>query len=91
VHRGFDIGNHFCEWCYCYDHDEFPYFTANLEEYPSREQQVLVVLLLLLFIEKMHSNISSTHTPHTILMAIFPGEPGREPVAAFDYLSSNPL
>jgi len=38
--RGFDIGNHFCEWCYCYDHDEFPYFTASLDDYPSREQQV---------------------------------------------------
>jgi len=40
--RGFDIGNHFCEWCYCYDCEEFPYFTARLEEYPSREQQVIV-------------------------------------------------
>jgi len=40
VYRGFDIGNHFCEWCYCYDHDEFPYYTARLEDYPSHEQQV---------------------------------------------------
>ena len=47
VHRGFDIGNHFCEWCYCYDNCDFPYFTASLEEYPSRDQQVSVMLLML--------------------------------------------
>jgi len=43
VCRGFDIGNHFCEWCYCYDYEEFPYFTARLEDYPSHEQQVGVL------------------------------------------------
>ena len=47
VDRGFDIGNHFCEWCYCYDYDEFPYFTAMLDDYPSREQQVGVLQVLL--------------------------------------------
>lgn len=39
-YRGFDIGNHFCEWTYDYTHDVWPFFTANLDKYPSREQQL---------------------------------------------------
>lgn len=39
-YRGFDIGNHFCEWCYNYQIDKPPYFTAKLEDYPNREQQL---------------------------------------------------
>lgn len=39
-YRGFDIGNHFCEWCYCYKCDEPPYFIANLDNYPNREEQL---------------------------------------------------
>jgi len=43
--RGFDIGNHFCEWCYCYDYEEFPYYIARLEDYPSQQEQVSSDLL----------------------------------------------
>nr|XP_032826425.1 choline kinase alpha-like isoform X1 [Petromyzon marinus]XP_032826426.1 choline kinase alpha-like isoform X1 [Petromyzon marinus]XP_032826428.1 choline kinase alpha-like isoform X1 [Petromyzon marinus] len=39
-YRGFDIGNHFCEWSYDYTHDVWPFFTANLDKYPSHEQQL---------------------------------------------------
>lgn len=39
-YRGFDIGNHFCEWCYNYQISEPPYFTAKLEDYPNKEQQL---------------------------------------------------
>ncbi|XP_061415765.1 choline kinase alpha-like [Lethenteron reissneri] len=39
-YRGFDIGNHFCEWTYDYTHDVWPFFTANLDKYPNREQQL---------------------------------------------------
>lgn len=39
-HRGFDIGNHFCEWTYDYTHHSWPFFKAIPENYPSREQQV---------------------------------------------------
>uniref|UniRef100_A0A8C5PEW2 ethanolamine kinase n=1 Tax=Leptobrachium leishanense TaxID=445787 RepID=A0A8C5PEW2_9ANUR len=39
-YRGFDIGNHFCEWVYNYHHDEWPFYKAQLEDYPSREQQI---------------------------------------------------
>ncbi|NWZ30306.1 CHKA kinase, partial [Asarcornis scutulata] len=39
-YRGFDIGNHFCEWAYNYTHGAWPYYKASLENYPSRQQQV---------------------------------------------------
>uniref|UniRef100_A0A8C3KE18 Ethanolamine kinase n=1 Tax=Calidris pygmaea TaxID=425635 RepID=A0A8C3KE18_9CHAR len=39
-YRGFDIGNHFCEWAYNYTHDSWPFFKASLENYPSRQQQL---------------------------------------------------
>ncbi|NWU86573.1 CHKB kinase, partial [Onychorhynchus coronatus] len=39
-YRGFDIGNHFCEWVYNYTHDSWPFFKATPENYPSRQQQV---------------------------------------------------
>ncbi|NXX59958.1 CHKB kinase, partial [Scopus umbretta] len=39
-YRGFDIGNHFCEWVYDYTHDSWPFFKASPENYPSRQQQL---------------------------------------------------
>ncbi|KAJ8388619.1 hypothetical protein AAFF_G00131840 [Aldrovandia affinis] len=39
-YRGFDLGNHFCEWMYCYTHDQWPFFKANMDNYPNREQQL---------------------------------------------------
>uniref|UniRef100_A0A8V5FPY8 Ethanolamine kinase n=1 Tax=Melopsittacus undulatus TaxID=13146 RepID=A0A8V5FPY8_MELUD len=39
-YRGFDIGNHFCEWTYDYTHHSWPFFKATPENYPSREQQL---------------------------------------------------
>ncbi|XP_067356918.1 choline kinase alpha isoform X2 [Channa argus] len=39
-YRGFDIGNHFCEWMYDYNCDEFPYFKVNSHAYPSKFQQL---------------------------------------------------
>lgn len=38
-YRGFDFGNHFCEWCYDYSHPDYPYFSYTRENFPSREQQ----------------------------------------------------
>ncbi|XP_032895247.1 choline kinase alpha-like [Amblyraja radiata] len=40
VRRGFDIGNHFCEWMYDYTYDQWPFFKANMENYPNRQQQL---------------------------------------------------
>ncbi|XP_064168040.1 choline kinase alpha isoform X2 [Anguilla rostrata] len=39
-YRGFDIGNHFCEWMYDYTHENFPFFKASPENYPTRAQQL---------------------------------------------------
>ena len=38
--RGFEIGNHFCEWMYFNEHDKFPYFYHDSSCYPTREQQL---------------------------------------------------
>lgn len=39
-YRGFDIGNHFCEWVYDYTHEEWPFYKAQPTDYPTREQQL---------------------------------------------------
>ncbi|XP_075401379.1 choline kinase alpha isoform X2 [Tenrec ecaudatus] len=39
-YRGFDIGNHFCEWMYDYTYEKYPFFHANLLHYPTRRQQL---------------------------------------------------
>lgn len=39
-YRGFDIGNHFCEWVYDYTHEEWPFYKAQPTHYPTREQQL---------------------------------------------------
>ncbi|XP_023590279.1 choline/ethanolamine kinase isoform X1 [Trichechus manatus latirostris] len=39
-YRGFDIGNHFCEWVYDYTHEEWPFYTARPADYPTRGQQL---------------------------------------------------
>lgn len=42
-YRGFDLGNHFCEWVYDYSNPEFPHFFANQTNYPSVSQQRLFI------------------------------------------------
>ncbi|KAB0397174.1 hypothetical protein E2I00_004729, partial [Balaenoptera physalus] len=39
-YRGFDIGNHFCEWVYDYTHEEWPFYKAQPANYPTRGQQL---------------------------------------------------
>ncbi|XP_004589749.2 choline/ethanolamine kinase [Ochotona princeps] len=39
-YRGFDIGNHFCEWVYDYTHEEWPFYRAQPADYPTRGQQL---------------------------------------------------
>jgi len=38
--RGFDFGNHFCEWMYDYSHQSWPFFTYKKEKFPTKEEQV---------------------------------------------------
>uniref|UniRef100_A0A8C7HL61 ethanolamine kinase n=1 Tax=Oncorhynchus kisutch TaxID=8019 RepID=A0A8C7HL61_ONCKI len=37
---GFDFGNHFCEWCYDYTYNQWPFYKCTPDNYPSREQQL---------------------------------------------------
>merc|ERR1739838_1262719 len=39
-HRGFDLSQHFTEYCYDYDVDEFPNFVKDANAYPSKERQM---------------------------------------------------
>ncbi|XP_064281158.1 choline kinase alpha isoform X2 [Passer domesticus] len=39
-YRGFDIGNHFCEWMYDYSYEKYPFFKASFLKYPSKKQQL---------------------------------------------------
>uniref|UniRef100_A0A673L719 Ethanolamine kinase n=1 Tax=Sinocyclocheilus rhinocerous TaxID=307959 RepID=A0A673L719_9TELE len=39
-YRGFDFGNHFCEWMYDYTYDQWPFYKAKVENYPNRQQQL---------------------------------------------------
>ncbi|KAM9377801.1 choline kinase alpha [Pholidichthys leucotaenia] len=39
-YRGFDIGNHFCEWMYDYNCEEFPFFKVSAQNYPSKAHQL---------------------------------------------------
>ncbi|KAM6937811.1 choline kinase alpha isoform 2-T2 [Xenentodon cancila] len=39
-YRGFDIGNHFCEWIYDYNCEEYPFFKVDAQNYPSKAQQL---------------------------------------------------
>ncbi|XP_068116685.1 choline kinase alpha isoform X2 [Hyperolius riggenbachi] len=39
-YRGFDIGNHFCEWMYDYTNEKFPFFKATFSNYPTKKQQL---------------------------------------------------
>ncbi|KAL4622815.1 choline kinase alpha-like [Arapaima gigas] len=57
-YRGFDIGNHFCEWMYDYTYDKFPFFKANLKNYPSKAQQLHFFSSYLLESDSRFENLS---------------------------------
>ncbi|XP_072290659.1 choline kinase alpha isoform X3 [Eucyclogobius newberryi] len=42
-YRGFDVGNHFCEWMYDYNCEEFPFFKVNTQAYPTKAQQMFFI------------------------------------------------
>ncbi|XP_034031394.1 choline/ethanolamine kinase [Thalassophryne amazonica] len=39
-YRGFDFGNHFCEWMYDYTYDQWPFYKVTPENYPTKDQQL---------------------------------------------------
>ncbi|KAM8750227.1 choline/ethanolamine kinase [Acanthopagrus schlegelii] len=60
-YRGFDFGNHFCEWMYDYTYNQWPFFKASPENYPTREQQLCFIRAYLAEQNK-HSNITMDQT-----------------------------
>lgn len=38
-YRGFDLGNHFCEYMFDYSNPEWPHFYANYDAYPDRDSR----------------------------------------------------
>lgn len=57
-YRGFDIGNHFCEWMYDYTYENYPFFTADSQKYPTREQQLHFISSYLATFQNDFGNLS---------------------------------
>ncbi|EDL32958.1 choline kinase alpha, isoform CRA_c [Mus musculus] len=58
-YRGFDIGNHFCEWMYDYTYEKYPFFRANIQKYPSRKQQLHFISSYLTTFQNDFESLSS--------------------------------
>ncbi|KAM5248894.1 choline kinase alpha isoform 4-T4 [Ctenodactylus gundi] len=58
-YRGFDIGNHFCEWVYDYTYEKYPFFRANIQKYPTRKQQLHFISSYLATFQNDFENLSS--------------------------------
>ncbi|MEE6498506.1 hypothetical protein FKM82_003134 [Ascaphus truei] len=58
-YRGFDIGNHFCEWMYDYTYEQFPFFKASFTKYPTRKQQIHFISSYMAEFQPGFENIST--------------------------------
>ncbi|KAF4009991.1 hypothetical protein G4228_000864 [Cervus hanglu yarkandensis] len=58
-YRGFDVGNHFCEWMYDYNHEKYPFFRANILKYPTRKQQLHFISNYLAAFQNEFENLSN--------------------------------
>ncbi|KAM8939969.1 choline kinase alpha isoform 2-T2 [Pelodytes ibericus] len=58
-YRGFDIGNHFCEWMYDYNYDKFPFFKASFSNYPTRKQQIHYISSYMAEVQPGFENLSN--------------------------------
>ncbi|KAM4722626.1 LOW QUALITY PROTEIN: choline kinase alpha-like [Rhinophrynus dorsalis] len=58
-YRGFDIGNHFCEWMYDYTYEKFPFFKASFSKYPTKKQQIHFIDSYLAAFQPGFENISN--------------------------------
>ncbi|XP_005988063.1 choline kinase alpha [Latimeria chalumnae] len=58
-YRGFDIGNHFCEWMYDYSHQKFPFFLESAKKYPTKKQQIYFISNYLAEYHNGYENFSS--------------------------------
>ncbi|KAM8778965.1 choline/ethanolamine kinase [Rhynchonycteris naso] len=60
-YRGFDIGNHFCEWVYDYTHEEWPFYKAQPANYPTRDQQLHFIRHYLVEVKKSETISQDEH------------------------------
>uniref|UniRef100_A0A8B9PDR0 Ethanolamine kinase n=1 Tax=Apteryx owenii TaxID=8824 RepID=A0A8B9PDR0_APTOW len=58
-YRGFDIGNHFCEWMYDYTYEKYPFFKASFLKYPSKKQQLHFISSYLSAFQDGFQNLSN--------------------------------
>ncbi|XP_034500776.1 choline kinase alpha isoform X9 [Ailuropoda melanoleuca] len=58
-YRGFDIGNHFCEWMYDYNYEKYPFFRANTLKYPTKKQQLHFICNYLAAFHNEFENLSN--------------------------------
>nr|KAF6464531.1 choline kinase alpha [Rousettus aegyptiacus] len=58
-YRGFDIGNHFCEWMYDYNYEKYPFFRANILKYPTKKQQLHFISNYLAAFPNEYENLSN--------------------------------
>ncbi|KAM9659616.1 choline kinase alpha isoform 3-T3 [Trichechus inunguis] len=58
-YRGFDIGNHFCEWMYDYNYEKYPLFKANILKYPTRKEQLHFISHYLAAFQNEFKNLSN--------------------------------
>ncbi|XP_063293929.1 choline kinase alpha [Pelobates fuscus] len=58
-YRGFDIGNHFCEWMYDYTYEKFPFFKASFSNYPTRKQQIHFISSYMTECQPGYENLSN--------------------------------
>lgn len=58
-YRTFDIANHLSEWCFDYNGDDYPYFTASIEKFPSETKQRQFLAEYISELESNNQDISS--------------------------------
>ncbi|XP_036918419.1 choline kinase alpha isoform X3 [Sturnira hondurensis] len=58
-YRGFDIGNHFCEWMYDYTYEKYPFFRANILKFPTKKQQLHFISSYLAAFPSESGNLSN--------------------------------
>ncbi|XP_045414234.1 choline kinase alpha isoform X2 [Lemur catta] len=58
-YRGFDIGNHFCEWMYDYNYEKYPFFRASMRKYPTKKQQLHFISSYLAAFQNDFENLSN--------------------------------
>ncbi|XP_061420356.1 choline/ethanolamine kinase-like [Lethenteron reissneri] len=70
-YRGFDIGNHFCEWIYDYACDTWPYFHSDAKRYPTLDQQTHFLRNYIMENQGREHNISAAQSDKHVAQMLF--------------------